>query len=237
MTKSERYIDRFDVLLLDMGNTFMFDCDLFGFEDGLGETYAEFGGKLLSDSQVHEILSTVFKQMLAYGKVEANYESVKSVYHYIERVESAASLPPDELALLEKVFTEHEIGSIPDEYADIIRELSKTHRLGIISDIWAPSERFFRELEDTGIKELFEVIVFSSDVGVIKPSSKIFAKAMEGLDVDMSKVVYIGDSFRRDVAGAKNFGISAIWIQQGQSINFDDVKPDLVVNDLCDLLI
>ena len=152
------------------------------------------------------------------------------------KLEYVTSLPEDELSILEEVFTEHEIGVIPDEYADTLRELAKTHRLGIISDIWAPSDCFYRKLKETGIKDLFDVVVFSSDVGVIKPSGKIFAKAIEGFDVDVSKVAYVGDSFRRDVAGAINFGISAIWIQGDQTLDNDDVEPDLIVNDLRDLL-
>ena len=83
----------------------------------------------------------------------------------------------------------------------------------------------------------FEVVIFSSDIGIIKPSPKIFSKAIEELDTDISEVVYIGDSLRRDVEGAKNFGMSAIWIKDEQKMNSNlNVQPDFIINDLQDML-
>ncbi len=235
--KQGRYIDRFDVLLLDMGNTFMFDCDRFNLSDDIGRTYQRLGGKQLNSNQVHKILSDVFEQMCDMGRLEANYENIKGVSYYLQRHHDVALLDENELSILEAVFTEHEIGMIPDEYVSMLRELGKSHRLGIISDIWSRSGPFYHELEMKGIKDIFDVIVFSSDIKIIKPSGKIFAKAMEAFDADISKVAYIGDSFRRDVVGAKNFGISAIWIQRDQVLDHDDVKPDLIINYLSKLLV
>ena len=233
----ERFIDQYDVILLDMGNTFMFEVDRFGEDDGLGRTYSKYGGKWLSGDNVFQILSIVFGRMIDDGKIEANYETMEGFPEYLERLECAASLPPEEKAILEDVFTEHEIGVIPDRYAGILRELHSTHRLGLISDICSRSDRFFRELENSGLKDIFDVIVFSSDIGIIKPSGKIFAKALEGFDTDVSKVVYIGDSFRRDIVGAKKVGLSAIWIQRNQVLKKEPVEPDLIINDLSDVLI
>ena len=85
---------------------------------------------------------------------------------------------------------------------------------------------------------MFEVIVFSSEVGIIKPSPRIFQKALEALDVEVSKVVYIGDSLRRDIAGAQSIGMATVWIQPDQ-IDRESlaIKPDLIVNDLCNVLV
>ena len=233
----QRYIDQFDVLLLDMGLTFMFDCDRFGTEDDLAGTYKRMGGRKLDDQDVNRILSAAFEQMVADGKIPGNYEKIQTVSGYLKRQALAASLPRHELELLERVFAEHEIGTIPDKYIDIIKQLSTTHRLGIISDIWSRSGRFYRELEKMSIRDTFEVIIFSSDVGIIKPSPKIFSKAMEALDTDISKVVYIGDSMRRDIAGAKNFGMSAVWIGNEHLVAGNLLaQPDHIISDLRDLL-
>ena len=233
----KRFIDRYDVILLDMGNTFMFEVDRFGPNDNLGHTYSQFGGKLLTDIQVYQTLSTIFKQMVAAGEIEANYEKIASVSDYLTRYKEPLSLSAGELSILEKVFAEHEIGVISDKYVNVLKELGSTHRIGIISDIWSKSERFYRELEKMDIKDMFDVIVFSSDIGIIKPSGKIFAKAMEGLDVDVSKMVYIGDSYRRDIVGAISFGMSAIWIRPNQVFEIGTFEPDLIINDLSDVLV
>jgi phosphoglycolate phosphatase-like HAD superfamily hydrolase len=235
MTK--RFVDRFEVILLDMGRTFMFDSDRFELSDSPGRTYRQFGGRRFDDVEVHRILSTLVEEMVVNEREPAHYENHPSLLYYLKKSPQTCSLPPSELALLEKVFTEHEIGTIPASHIEHLRQLRRTHPLGIVSDIWSGSERFLLEFERLGIRDLFDVIVFSSDVGAMKPSAKMFAKAMEAFDVDASKAVYIGDRLIKDVAGAKNFGMSAIWIRQEDACQEDMVvEPDLIVNDLSDVL-
>lgn len=232
-----RFIDQFDVLLLDMGDTFMFNVDRFDVEDSIYTSYLHFGGNGISSKKVHQILLDVFHELIADGKIPENYENPFHLSGYLKRHPLAAPLPQNELDILAKVFAEHEIGTISDPYPGILKQLSASHRLGIISDIWSPSDRFYRELEELGIRGLFEVIVFSSDIGIIKPSSKIFLKAIEALDTDISKVVYIGDSYRRDVIGAKKVGMSVILINKGKQMDpITSIQPDLTISDLQDVL-
>lgn len=83
----------------------------------------------------------------------------------------------------------------------------------------------------------FDVIVFSSDHGHIKPSPYLFTRAIEAFDVDRPGIVFVGDSLKRDVAGAKSVGLSAIWIDTGVGGANESVwRPDLVIRDLRDLL-
>ena len=233
-----RFIDRFEVVLLDMGRTFMFDVDRFDQGDDFGATYCRAGGNRLQGEEVFEILSEIFHQMIADSRRPEKYDNFSRVLTYLKRHPKSAQLPADEIAILEKVFSEHEVGTVPEAYANAQRQLHRTHRLGIVSDIWSHSERFYQELARAGIRELLEVVVFSSDIGIIKPSPKIFQKALDAFGVDVSKAVYIGDSLRRDVAGAKSLGIAAIWIQQDRiSEKYISVKPDLIISDLQDVLL
>jgi HAD superfamily hydrolase (TIGR01549 family) len=233
-----RFIDRFEVVLLDMGRTFMFDVDRFDQGDDFGATYCRAGGNRLQGEDVFEILSAIFHQMIADSRRPEKYDNFSRVLTYLKRHPKSAQLPADEIAILEKVFSEHEAGTIPEAYANALRQLHRTHRLGIVSDIWSHSERFYQELARAGIRELLEVVVFSSDIGIIKPSPRIFQKALDAFGVDVSKTVYIGDSLRRDVAGAKSLGIAAIWIQQDRiSEKYISVKPDLIISDLQDVLL
>jgi len=233
-----RFIDRFEVVLLDMGRTFMFNVDRFDKDDDFGATYRKAGGNRLRGREVFQILSAIFYQIIADSKRPEKYDNFSSVLTYLKRHPKSAQLPADEIAILEEVFSEHEAGTIPQAYVDVLRQLYKTHRLGIVSDIWSHSERFYQELARAGIRELFEAIVFSSDIGIIKPSPKIFQRALETFGVGVCRVVYIGDSLRRDVAGAKSLGMAAVWIQQDQVSEKDiSVKPDLIISDLQDILL
>jgi len=131
----------------------------------------------------------------------------------------------------------HEVGNIPATHAEALHQLSETHRLGVVSNIWSRSEIHLQEFEKAGIRHLFDVIIFSSDYGRIKPSRYLFYRAMEAFEVSRSKMVFVGDSLDRDIAGAKSVGLSAIWIDTGMTkMRVNDPRPDLVIHDLWDLL-
>jgi putative hydrolase of the HAD superfamily len=237
-TSERRFLDQFEVILLDMGRTFMFEVDRFGEHDDLGATYRRVGGNRLGDRQVHQILCDIFQQMVSDSKNPANYEKFPSVISYLQKHPESSSLPADEIKILEEVFFLHEKGTVPDDYVRTLRRLHSSHRLGIISDIWSRCELFYQELDRLGIRGLFEVIMFSSEVGIIKPSPRIFQMALESLAVEVSKAVYIGDSLRRDVAGAQSMGMATVWIQPDQ-IDQENlaIRPDCIVNDLRDVLL
>jgi FMN phosphatase YigB (HAD superfamily) len=235
----KRFIDKFEVVLLDMGNTFMFDVDRFRESDNLDSTYKNLGGDELQGDKVFKIASAIFNQMIADSQNPGNYNNFPKVSDYLNSHPISSDLAFKEKNIIEKVIAEHEMGTIPEKYIKALKELAQTHRLGIISDIWSDSESYFHIFQQGGIKDLFDIILFSSDLGIIKPSPVIFKKAIDYFGIDVSKLVYVGDSFRRDVRGAKNVGISAIWINAGNE-DFDRssnvVFPDITVMDLTDIL-
>jgi FMN phosphatase YigB (HAD superfamily) len=232
-----RFIDKFEVVLLDMGRTFMFGIDRFSDSEDYEATYRLLGGDKLTAEQLRRIVSAVFAKMASDARNPSYYEQFPSVLCYIRGVPEAQKLPDSEIVLLEQVFAIHEVGRVSDTHAEVLHRLHETHRLGTISDIWSKSDLYFRELERAGIRELFEVIVFSSDHGRLKPSRYPFAKAMEALKIERSKIVYVGDSLRRDIVGAKAAGLSAVWISDGTSqVDDNAARPYLVIEDLRDLI-
>ena len=233
-----RFIDKFEAILLDMGRTFMFDVDRFSDLEDFGATYRQIGGSALSDGEVRRIIAGLFEKMSADSRNPAYYDCFPSVVAYLESMSDSGDLPKSEIALLERVFAMHEIGTIPETHAQALRRLRETHRLGVVSDIWSKSDLYLQEFARTGIRDLFSVIIFSSDHGYLKPSAYPFSKAIGAFNVDRSKIVFIGDSLRRDVAGAKGAGLSAVWIGRGRE-GLDDSHPlpDWVIKDLRDLLV
>ncbi|RUR76748.1 HAD family hydrolase [Chlorogloeopsis fritschii PCC 9212] len=231
------FLDKFDAILLDMGDTFMFECDRFSELEDFGKTYRNHGGNLLSNLQVESIIVQVFNQMGNDYNNPEYYESFPSLKSYIVKIINENSLPISEIDLLEQVFTKHEIGIIPNTYAAAISQLRKTHKLGVVSNIWCKSEFCLQEFHRVGIRDLFETIIFSSDYGIIKPSPLIFQKAIENIGVNKSKIVFIGDNLLFDIAGSKAVGLSAIWINSNnQPLSPTIPTPDLVIQDLRNLL-
>ena len=232
-----RFIDQFDVVLLDVSHTFMFDVDRFSDTEDYSATYRQIGGNLLSDGEIRRTISMLFDNMLADYENPNCYNSFPPVSNYLKVLPESKDLPVDEIRLLAQVFAMHEVGTIPVTHAKALHRLHETHRLGIVSNIWSSSNLYLREFERVGICNLFDVIIFSSDQGCVKPSSYLFAKAIEVFDVDRSKIVFVGDSLKHDIAGAKAAGLSSVWINTSISqIDQSTPVPELIIKDLQDLI-
>lgn len=63
-----------------------------------------------------------------------------------------------------------------------------------------------------GIKELCDVVLGAEDAGALKPSAVPFQKMAEQLGVPAEEILYVGNSHRFDVMGAKNAGMMAAWL-------------------------
>jgi FMN phosphatase YigB (HAD superfamily) len=215
----------------------MFDVDRFSDGEDFGATYRQIGGRALGEDEVRRIISGLFDKMLADSRNPAYYGRFPSVLTCLEGMPESKDLPKGEIALLERVFAIHEIGTVPDTHAEILRRLRETHRLGVVSDIWSKSDLYLQEFTRAGIRDLFHAIVFSSDHGYLKPSAYPFAKAVQGFNVGRSKIVFVGDSLRRDIAGAKGAGLSAVWIGTDLGgVDDGHARPDWAIKDLRDLL-
>ena len=165
------------------------------------------------------------------------YECFPSILSYLNKTAIAKKLPKEEIQLLEQVFAIHELGTIPETHAAVLHQLSATYQLGVVSNIWSSSDLYLQEFERAGIRDLFDVIIFSSDHGQIKPSPYLFNKAIEAFGVKQEKIVFVGDSLERDINGALSAGLSTIWINTESShVNQSFLKPDLVIQDLQDLI-
>ena len=237
MAGCRRFIDQFTVILLDLHGTFMFGGDRFSETEDFGLTYRELGGRALGDDEVRRLVLEVCAAMeQAYADPRYN-EHFPSVWHCLEHITRPQDLPGWEVRLLERVIAHHEVGVIPSACVGALRELAQTHKLGIVSNTWSTRDLYVRALERAAICDLFDVIVFSSDHGKIKPSPSLFMTALAAFAADRSQIVFVGDSLTRDIAGAKAVGLSAVWIDTGTGTVDESVpSPDLVIQDLRELL-
>lgn len=84
----------------------------------------------------------------------------------------------------------------------IIKLYVFSYRLGIISNTSRYQDAcwFRKTLADKGILQFFEMIIFSANYGVHKPSVDIFNKAIDFMGVDPSRCVMVGDNVKCDGA-------------------------------------
>ena len=86
------------------------------------------------------------------------------------------------------------------------------------------------------VKHLFEAVVVSGEVGVLKPSSRIFQIACEKLGVEAERAAVVGDSPTSDVLGAHRAGLRAIWLnRKNRPWPTEIPEPDAVVRDFYEL--
>lgn len=97
--------------------------------------------------------------------------------------------------------------------ADAVRTIRDRYRLGIISDTGFASGKAQDDLlAHDGLRSLFDVTVYSVDIGHAKPRREPFRAALDALDLPAADVIHIGDNERTDVRGALDMGMRAIRV-------------------------
>jgi len=84
-------------------------------------------------------------------------------------------------------------------------------RLGLISN-FTHAPVIYKSLRKLDLCKHFNAIVVSEEVGWRKPSPQIFKAALTRLQVRAEEVVYVGDSPIEDVKGAKEAGLTTIFV-------------------------
>ena len=113
---------------------------------------------------------------------------------------------------------------------EVLGTLSKTHRLGVISDTWPSIEQ---QLECLGISQFLSFQTFSCYLGIFKPDRRMYLDALEKSGVAASEAVFIDDS-PRNLEGAAALGITPILIAANPASDVE--TPYLKIRDLRELI-
>lgn len=82
-------------------------------------------------------------------------------------------------------------------------------KIALITDMVAAIQ--FEKIIRLGLGDIFDVVVTSEEAGCEKPNRGIFELSIRRLNVPMHALVHVGDDYSRDVEGAKQVGLDAIW--------------------------
>ena len=96
---------------------------------------------------------------------------------------------------------------INSDVVDLVKELKGSYRLGLLTNAFSPF--FTTVLERSGVKDLFEEIVMSSETGYAKPEPEMYRAILEKMNLEPEEVLMIDDN-PKNVEGAKNIGMSAV---------------------------
>ena len=83
------------------------------------------------------------------------------------------------------------------------------NKICLVTDLTAHIQ--YRKIEKLKLNEYCQAVVTSEEAGKEKPHPYMFMLALQKLDLKASEVCMIGDSFKKDIFGATNLNIDAVW--------------------------
>ena len=97
---------------------------------------------------------------------------------------------------------------------DLVRRALSVGPVGLVTNGPADIQRL--KFEQTGLVGHFSTVVISGETGIAKPEPEVFLNAVRALGARPEEAVMVGDSWERDIEGALEAGLSAIWISHGR---------------------
>ncbi len=123
---------------------------------------------------------------------------------------------------------------IMDHAIEMIQYVRKTYKVGLITN--GRTSIQYGKIDQLGIRNFFDIILVSEEVGIKKPHARIFEMALERMNVAASQCVYIGDHPVNDIEEAGKAGMNTIWLEVNQPWNEEvTVQPNYRINRLRDL--
>ena len=148
-----------------------------------------------------------------------------------ERTLEHVGCPDKELAAhLNAIYRKHRFEDV-ELYPDVIPTfdvLAPHFKLGLLSNGNTYPER-------CGLEGYFDFVVFSQDVQVEKPDRRIFEITAERAECELAQLLHVGDSLETDIAGARNAGVSSVWLNREGLPNDTEIRPDYEVASLTEI--
>ncbi len=220
-------LTRYEHILLDMNGTFVFSFDRFGPGEDFGATYTARGHSTLTAQAAQARVRAAYDYMAVRYVDEAHYHDFPSVRRALEATRPLEEQESDDLiAELVDTFTQHELGFLPGEHQDALRWLAARRPISVLSNLWSPPEAWLELLEALGLRQNFHAMFFSSEGSEMKPHPAFFERAIDHLAAAPARILFVGDSYRCDVAGARGVGMDVVWLHGDRRL--DAPLPDRV---------
>ncbi|MDH7509355.1 MAG: HAD-IIIA family hydrolase [Methanomassiliicoccales archaeon] len=102
-------------------------------------------------------------------------------------------------------------------YPDAQPALEALRKRGCLLGVIANGEQYIKEaLVKLSLADYLDIITISKEVGVEKPDPRIFQWTIEKFDLKPEQCVYVGDVPEIDLIGARNAGITPVWIDRNR---------------------
>lgn len=116
----------------------------------------------------------------------------------------------------------------------LLNALKGKAKLGIITNGFTALQQI--RLERTGLRDYFDLLVISEEVGIAKPDRRIFDYAFDRMgNPPRDRVMMVGDTAESDILGGINAGLKTCWLNaHGRSLP-EGINPTWQVSSLDEL--
>ena len=116
--------------------------------------------------------------------------------------------------------------------ARLLERAKTRYRLGIVSNFYGNLAGLLKE---AGLMGFLDVVVDSNRVGAQKPDPEIFRLALSQLDLLARQVIFVGDSYERDMIPSRELGMKTIWLMGPNSDAIAASEVDACISSLSEL--
>lgn len=100
---------------------------------------------------------------------------------------------------------------------EFLAEARKLFTLVVITN--GPEFSQIPKVEAVGLADFVDHIIIGGQEPEQKPARSIFDKALQLANCSAHEAIHVGDSLATDIAGARNSGITSVWIQHQQPLD------------------
>lgn len=101
-----------------------------------------------------------------------------------------------------------------DGAVDMLKEIkARGYILGCITNGVSSLQNI--KLDTAGIRDMFDIVVVSGDIGIYKPDRRIFDEACKRAGVENSKALFVGDHPVNDIEGALGADMQVVRMNYG----------------------
>ncbi len=116
---------------------------------------------------------------------------------------------------------------------EVLTRLSKKYRTALLTNGAPDLQR--EKLLNSGLEPLLHAVAVSGEHDIGKPEPEIFHRLLAELGIPAKEAVMVGNSLERDILGARNAGMTSVWLKVIGSEEHAQVQPDHTITSLAQL--
>ena len=145
-------------------------------------------------------------QQRATGKLKTERQMLESMVDGLP-----FSVSENQLEKLVEIRNNRYQKSLTDIHPDILSTLKQLKESGIKLCLVSNADIIDKKYWGISpLKEYFDAVIFSCDVGIVKPDGKIYQLAMDKLNVSAADSIFAGDGGSNELYGAKSVGMATV---------------------------